>query len=293
MTLLAHHLVGCGAARNILIVAGENRLTGQKRDEAVTALAQVGHPAFETPLGPTVPSFYALVASQYMARYAVTEADLAQFPVLMRHNAAMHPLAHLGSAITVESVLASRPISTPLKLLDCCPISDGGAALVVSDTPHERASIRILGGGQAHLHQHVTELRNVSAVGAELSASRAEAASGMRRQDVDYLAVYDSFSITLLLLLEELGFAPRGEAAAFARAGAFAAGGARPLNTHGGLLSFGHCGVAGALAHVVELCMQMEGSCGARQIKPPASAIVHGDGGVLSSHVTLFLARER
>lgn len=292
MILLAHNLIENNAARNILLVAGENRLTGQSRDSSVSTLAQVGHPDFEVPLGPTVPSYYALVASQYMARFGVTEEDLAEFPALMRANASRNPHAHLRSPITVADVLASRPISTPLKLLDCCPISDGAAALVVSRFPQEAAAIRIRGGGQAHLHQHVTELRDISAVGADLSVCRAEAASGMSRKNAEYLAIYDSFSITLLLLLEELGFAARGEASRLVRHGYFSPDGARPLNTHGGLMSYGHCGTAGALAHIVEMCGQMSGSRADRQIRPPATAIMHGDGGVLSSHVTIFFARE-
>jgi acetyl-CoA acetyltransferase len=292
MVMLAHLLVESGAARNILVVAGENRLSGPGRDSAISTLAQVGHPEHEVPLGPTVPSYYALVASAYMHRFGVSEADMATLAVLMRGNAGRHPGAHLRDPITVDDVLASRAISTPLKLLDCCPVSDGGGAVVVSRDPRAGSRIRIRGGGQAHLHQHVSQLRSIEAVGADLALRRAEAASGLSRREVDYLGVYDSFSITLLLLLEEMGFAERGGAADRVRRGDFSPDGPLPLNTHGGLLSYGHCGVAGALAHVVEICAQMSESAGERQIAPPHLALIHSDGGVLSSHVSLFVARE-
>jgi acetyl-CoA acetyltransferase len=101
--------------------------------------------------------------------------------------------------------------------------------------------------------------------------------------------VYDSFTITLAILLEELGLAKRGEAGGLAQSGHFGIGGALPLNTHGGLLSYGHCGVGGALAHLVETQLQMTGRAGPRQVKDASLALLHGDGGVLSSHVSLLL----
>jgi acetyl-CoA acetyltransferase len=109
--------------------------------------------------------------------------------------------------------------------------------------------------------------------------------------DIDYLAIYDSFTITLVMLLEEIGFAARGSAATRLRQGDFSAGGALPLNTHGGLLSYGHCGVAGGLAHAVEAWLQLTGQAGARQLrKRPRHAFMHGDGGVMSSHVSLIFS---
>ncbi len=128
--------------------------------------------------------------------------------------------------------------------------------------------------------------------GAGEAAQRAFEEAGLGIADMDYLGIYDSFTITLVMLLEEIGFAPRGGAAQRARAGDFAPTGALPLNTHGGLLSFGHCGVAGGLAHVVETWQQMTGQAGARQIAPPRTAFIHADGGVMSSHVSLILSRE-
>ena len=110
----------------------ENRLTGQTRDAAVATLAQVGSAVYEVPLGPTIPAYYALVASRYMHEHGTTESDLAELAVLMRQHAVVHPGAQFRDPITVADVLASKPVAAPLKLLDCCPVSDGGAAFVIS-----------------------------------------------------------------------------------------------------------------------------------------------------------------
>ncbi len=293
MTMLAHTLVEAGVVRHVLVVAGENRLTGQSRDASIQALAQVGHPDYEVPLGPTIPAYYGLVASRYMHEHGLTQEDLAEFAVLMRRHAVSHPGAQFREPITVAEVMASKPVALPLKLLDCCPVSDGGAALIVSREPMTAAAVRIRGCAQAHTHQHVTAAPALSELGAEIAIAKAKAAAGVDISDVRYAAVYDSFTITLAMLLEDLGLAGRGEAAARVRSGYFSADGAMPLNTHGGLLSYGHCGVGGAMAHLVETQLQMTGRAGSRQVRDASLALLHGDGGVLSSHVSMFLERVR
>jgi acetyl-CoA acetyltransferase len=293
MTMLAHCIVAGGIARNVLVVGGENRLTGQSRDASVQALAQVGHPVYEVPLGPTIPAYYGLIASRYMHEYGVTEEDLAAFAVLMRDHAAMHCGAQFRDRITIADVMASKPVASPLKLLDCCPVSDGGAAFVVSREPTSRFGVKVRGCAQAHTHQHVTAAPALSEFGAEIAIARAEADSGLAIADVRYAAIYDSFTITLAMLLEDLGLAERGEAADRVRSGYFGRDGTVPLNTHGGLMSYGHCGVGGAMAHMVETQLQMTGRAGNRQVKDASIALLHGDGGVLSSHVSMFLERVR
>lgn len=292
MLMAARELVRSGRCRNVLVVAGENRLTGQSRDSSIQTLAQVGDADYEVPNGASVPAYYALMASEYMHRTGVTSADLAEFAVLMRANAARHPEAHLRTPITHAEVLAAKPIAAPLSLLDCCPISDGAMAFVVSAEPGPHAPVRLAGAGQAHRHQHLTAMADVMRCGASDAAAQAFAEAGLTPADIDYLGIYDSFTITLVMLLEEIGFAPRAGAAARARAGDFAPTGALPLNTHGGLLSFGHCGVAGGMAHTVEAWRQMTGQAGDRQIRAPQRAFIHADGGVMSSHVSLILSTE-
>jgi acetyl-CoA acetyltransferase len=289
MGMLAHDLVRSGAARNVLVVAGEDRLSGQGRDAAVQALAQVGHPRYEVPLGATIPAYYALVASRYMHEHRVAERDLAELAVLMRRHASEHPGAQFRAPIDVETVLASKPIATPLKLLDCCPVSDGGAAFVVSRDQTSPHRVRVIGAGQAHTHQHVSAAASLTQFGAGESVARACAQARIKPVDARYAAIYDSFTITLAILLEEIGLAPRGRAGALARDGHFGRDGRLPLNTHGGLLSYGHCGCGGAMAHLVEAHLQMSGRAGARQVRDASLALLHGDGGVLSSHASLVL----
>lgn len=289
MVMLARELVRTGTCRRVLVVAGENRLTGQAVDASIQTLAQVGEADAEVPNGASVPAYYALLASAYMHATGTRREDLAELAVLMRRHAGGHPLAQLREPINVQAVLDSKPIATPLHLLDCCPISDGAVALVVSK---EEGPVRITGAGQAHRHQHLSAMRDVMDTGASRAAGRALAQAGMETGQIDYLAIYDSFTITLAMLLEELGFAPRGGAAERTRRGDFDAAGPLPLNTHGGLLSFGHSGVAGGLAHVAEAWTQLAGLAGGRQIAPRSRALVHADGGVLSAHVSLVLQAE-
>ncbi|WP_448684576.1 thiolase family protein [Achromobacter xylosoxidans] len=289
MVMLARELVRAGRCRRVLVVAGENRLTGQAVDASIQTLAQVGEADTEVPNGASVPAYYALLASAYMQRTGTRREDLAELAALMRRHAASHPHAHLSEAIGVDQVLASRPIATPLHLLDCCPISDGAVALVVGA---DDGPVRISGAGQAHRHQHLSALRDILDTGAARALGQAYADAGIGPDQVDYLGIYDSFTITLAMLLEELGFAPRGGAADRARRGDFDAAGPLPLNTHGGLLSFGHSGVAGGMAHVAEAWTQLAGQAGSRQAGAPRCALVHADGGVLSAHVSLVLQAE-
>jgi acetyl-CoA acetyltransferase len=227
-----------------------------------------------------------------MHETGLTEADLAELAVLMRNHAASHPDSHLKNRISLDEVLGSKPISTPLKMLDCCPISDGAAALVVSAMPKGEARVALLGAGQGHRHQHLSAIADTANYGARDAARRALGEAGLQLADIDYLAIYDSFTITLAILLEEIGFAPRGGCAARARSGDFSSTGGLPLNTHGGLLSFGHCGVAGGMAHAVEAYRQLAGRAGERQIRNRRRAFVHADGGVMSAHVSLVLGLE-
>ena len=289
MAMLAHHLVESGVAKNILVVAGENRLTGQSRDSAIQTLAQVGHPVYEVPLGATIPAYYGLLASRYMLEYGSTEADFAELAVLMRKHACMHPGAQFREPITVDAVLGSKPIASPLKLLDCCPVSDGGAEFVVSRARTHVFNVKIRGTGQAHPYQHISAAPSLTQSGAAAAMAKAITAAGVKASDANYVAIYDSFTITLTILLEELGLAPRGGAGKLAREGHFSHDGKLPLNTHGGLLSYGHCGVGGAMAHLVETHRQLTHRAESRQAKNASLALLHGDGGVLSSHVSLVL----
>src|ERR1700760_5117921 len=191
MTMLAHHLVEASVAKHVLVVSGENRLTGQSRDASILALAQVGHPKYEVPLGPTIPAYYGLVASRYMHEYGLTQEDLAGFAVLMRRHALMHPGAQFHDAITVPDVLNSKPVALRVKLLYFCPVSNGGAAVVVTRESAGEIGVRVRVCAQAHTHQHVTAAPALSEPGAEIAIAQAKQNAGVDISDVRYAAVYD------------------------------------------------------------------------------------------------------
>ena len=289
LVMLAHLLVSSGAAKRVLVVGAENRMTGQSRDSSIQVLAQVGHPVYEVPLGATIPAYYGLVASRYLFEFGSTEADLAELAVTMRKHAALHEGAQFRDPISVADVMASRAIASPLKMLDCCPVSDGGCAFVISAEAEGPNPVRISGAAQHHNAQHISALASLTNVGAGACATNALNDAGRTLADVEHAAIYDSFTITLTMLLEEIGLAPRGRAGVLAKEGHFDADGAMPLNLHGGLLSYGHCGVGGAMAHLAEAHLQMTGRAGARQAPRAGVTLLHGDGGVLSSHVSLVM----
>jgi len=162
--------------------------------------------------------------------------------------------------------------------------------VVVSAESLNDHHLRVLGSGQASRHQHVTAARNLLVTGAADAAARALETAAVNRVELRYAAIYDSFTVTLAILLEDLGLSPPGRAGALAGEGLYAPRGTLPLNTHGGLLSYGHCGVAGALAHVVEAHHQLTGRSGDRQaLDHPGPALLHGDGGVMSAHVSMVV----
>lgn len=294
MLMQAAALVASGQCRHVLCVTGDNRVSGLSRDGAVAALAEVGHPQFERPYGISVPSSYALVAQRYLHEYGATLEQLAAIAVEHRRHAGRHPQAHKRAPITIDDVMRSRTISSPLRLLDCCLVSDGGAAMIVSapDAARDtRRPVSVLGMGQGHTHEHIVAAPSLTDFGCKDSSRRAFGQAGVAPADIDVALIYDSFTITLLVELESIGFFERGQAGAAALAGELGLGGKLPCNTHGGLLSFGHSGAAGGMFHAVEAVHQLRGEAADRQVADAQLAFVHGDGGILSAHCSLVLGR--
>lgn len=285
-----------GSADTILVCAGENRATGQSRDSAITALLAVGHPYFEQPYGGSIPGFYAMIAKRHMHVYGTTREHLAHIAVNTRRHALLHPNAHMKSEITLDDVLSAKPIADPLGMLDCCLISDAGGAFIV--TSAERAKdlkekpAYLLGIGEHHTHEHLMCAPSLTEFGAKQSGERAYAMAGVKPSDIDVAQLYDCFSIVPLIELEELGFCEPGEGGAFFADGRAAIGGKLPVNTHGGMLSHAHAGAAGGLFGIVEGVRQIRGGLGARQVKDAELALVHNEGGILSSHCTLILGNQ-
>lgn len=297
--VMLHHAaqaVSTGAANYVLVCAGENRATGMSRDAAVSALTAVGHPYFEAPYGIGIPSLYALVANAYMKKYGTTREQMAAVAVNTRAHAVLHPNAHMRTPLSINDVLESKPISDPLRMLDCCLISDAGGAFIV--TSPERAKdltgrpIWLAGIGEAHTHEHLLSAPSLTEFGAEESGQRAYSMAGLGPSDMDLAMLYDCFSIVPIIEMEELGLAPRGEGGAVFASGEAAFDGALPVNTHGGMLSHAHAGAVGGLMAIIEAVRQLRGQAEGRQVNGAEAAIVHGEGGILSSHCTAILTKE-
>lgn len=298
--VMLHHAaqaVSTGAANYVLVCAGENRATGMGRDDAVAALSAVGHPYFEAPYGIGIPSLYAMVASAYMQKYGTTREQMAAVAVNTRNHALNHPNAHMKTPITVDDVLNSKPISDPLKMLDCCLISDAGGAYVVT-TPERAAGLPgkpvwLAGIGEAHTHEHLLSAPSLTEFGTVQSGERAYAMAGLGPSDIDLAMLYDCFTIVPIIEMEELGLAPRGQGGAMFASGEASVGGRLPINTHGGMLSHAHAGAVGGLMGLVEAVRQLRGEAEGRQVEDAETALVHGEGGILSSHSTAILTREK
>jgi acetyl-CoA C-acetyltransferase len=251
---------------------------------------------FEAPYGPTIVGSYALVAQRHMHQYGTTSAQLAEIAVTMRRHASMNPAAKYREPITVEDVLASRLISSPLHLLDCCIISDGGGALVVTSAARARDLKKkpalILGAAEAVRHHGIGD-RDLLDVAARQSGPLALERAGVKHADVDLCMIYDSYTITVLATLESLGFCKPGEGGAFVANGRLAFDGPLPTNTDGGGLSSNHPGMRGIFL-VIEAVRQLRGERGPVQVKDCELALVHGTGGMLGqrhSGVTMVLGK--
>ncbi len=295
MVMNAAALVASGQCRHVLVVCGDNRATGMSRDIAVAALAEFGHAQFERPYGIAIYAAYAMVAQRYLHEYGATMEQLAHIAVQHRAHAARHPQAHKREPLSLEDVLASRVIATPLRLYDCCLVSDGAAAIIVSaaDAARDlaRRPVEILGMGQGHTHEHISEAPSLTEYGCARAAATAFGQAGVGHADIDVAEIYDSFTITLLIELESIGFFEKGEAGHAAARGDLTHGGRLPCNTHGGLLSYGHSGAAGGMFHLIEAVRQLRGEADARQVPDAELAFVHGDGGILSAHCSMILGR--
>lgn len=287
--------VESGQCSVALCVAGQNLLSNRSRATAVQSMAESGsaHPQFEVPYGPLVPSLYALAAQRHMHEYGTTAEQLAEVAVTIRRHAGLNPNAHKRDPVTVAGVLGSKLIASPLHILDCAIVSDGAAAAVVTTAERardlRRPPVHLLGHGYGTRHGYVGECREFTTSGAVDSGRTAFRGAGLTPQDVDVAEIYDCFTITVIIELEDLGFCPKGEGGRFVEDGNIGIGGRLPVTTHGGLLSGGHPGVGGGFFHVIEGVRQLRGEAGARQVPGAEVALVHGNGGVISVHCTLLL----
>lgn len=248
----------------------------------------------ESPFGmPTPVGGYAMAAQRHMYEYGTTSENLAEIAVAARKWAQLNPAATRRDDLTIDGVLQSPMISDPLHLLDCCLVTDGAGALVMTTAERARdlqqRPVRVTGYGESQTHWAIAEMPDMSFLRpAARSGQRAMQMAGVRHDDIDVVEVYDSFTITVLLTLEALGFCGRGEGGAFVSGQRTAPGGAFPMNTNGGGLSALHPGMYGMFL-LIEAARQLRGVCEARQVPGAKTALVHGTGGTLSSGSTVIL----
>ena len=248
---------------------------------------------YETPFKPFLPSSaYALAAARHMHEFGTSREQLAAVAVAAREWALLNPVAWEKKPLSIEGVLASRMVSYPFTVRDCCLVTDGGGAIVLTSEARARSLQRppayVLGCGQSVTHASISNMPDLTVTGAAASGQAAYGMAKLGPADVDVLELYDAFTINTILFLEDLGFCKKGEGGAFVSDGRIAPKGALPVNTNGGGLSYCHPGMYG-LFLLIEAVRQLRGECGARQVKDCEVALAHGNGGVLSSQATVIL----
>lgn len=256
--------------------------------------ATIPEATYEFPYGNTLVGAYAMAARRHMYQFGTTSEQLAEIAVVTRRHASLNPLAMYRELITVQDVLHSRLIADPLHLLDCCVVSDGGGAVLVTTEDRARdlkqQPVYVLGSSESHTHAHISQMPDLTVTAAAFTAPRAFAEAGVTPSDIDMAMIYDSFTITVLLLLEDLGFCKKGEGGSFVEDGRIALGGQLPVNTDGGGLSSNHPGMRGIFL-IIEATRQLRNQCGPRQVDGARLAVAHGSGGVLSSQATIILGK--
>lgn len=292
--------ISAGLCNACLCVTGARR---QARPEARGRMGWGGmrdaspFAEFEAPYGAIGANFgYAMIAMRYMHEYGVSPEQLAKIAVDQRYNACANPDAiFYGQPITVEDVLSSPVIVDPLHMLEIVMPAAGAAAIVVTSAerakglPHSPAYV--LGAGERCTHKAITYAPSLTESAIATAAEDAFRMAAVERRDIGLASIYDCYTITVLLTLEDAGFCAKGEGGRFVEEHDLRYHGDFPLNTHGGQLSFGQAGLAGGMSHVTEAARQIQGRAGERQVRGLEFAYVNGNGGIMSEQVSLILGR--
>jgi acetyl-CoA acetyltransferase len=294
---VAHALeaISDGRASVVLITHGQGRM-GRRGGGGGAADPSNLAAQYELPYGVMGPPYgYSLACMRHMSQFGTTKRQLAEIAVQTRQWASMNPKALMHDPITVDDVLNSRPICYPFNLLDCCLVTDAGGACVVVSPERARdlkkKPVWVLGVGEAHDHGMISQMPDLTRTPAQYSGPAAMNMAGVTHDDIDLAMIYDSFTYTVLVTLESLGFCKQGEGGDFVSNGRLGPGGSLPTNTNGGGLSYTHPGMYGMFL-LLEATRQLRGECGQRQVNDCKLAIVNGTGGFLSSTGTLVLAAD-
>ncbi len=286
-----------GQCNAVLVCYGSTQRTATfGRKEGVKARSLLDPQPFEQPYAPIQPiTSYALAAQRHMHEFGTTRRQLAEVAVAARKWAQLNPEAVMRDPLSIDDVLNARMVSDPLSVRDCCLVTDGAGAyvLVRSDRAKElpRKPVYVRGSATAVWNRQISSMADLTTTAAAESGARALSMAGVAVKDIDVVQLYDAFTINPILFLEDLGFCKKGEGGAFVENGAIAPGGRLPVNTNGGGLSCVHPGMYGIFL-LIEAVRQLRGDCGARQVADAELALVHGNGGTLSSQSTAVLATE-
>jgi len=278
---------------DFVVAAGIEKMTDVLAEQATGALASAADQEWEVYEGATFPGLYALMARRHMYEFGTTEEQMAMVAVKNHHNACLNPCAQYHMEVTVDSVLNSSPVALPLKMLDCSPITDGAACVILA--PAEKARkfndtpILIAGTGQAsdnislHSRLSLTGLRATSE-----AAKKAYKMAGVGPNDIDLAEVHDCFTIAEIMAIEDLDFCKKGEGGKVTQEGETAIGGRISVNTSGGLKGKGHPVGATGIAQAVEIVQQLRGEAGKRQVNDAEVGLAHnvgGSGGTAVVHI--------
>lgn len=287
---LAALALDAGLCDVALICYGSNQRTavGRLQTSVASTWSEV-----EAPYQARFPvSSYALAAAKHMHEYGTQPEDLAAVATSARSWARLNPEAFARDPLSMEDVLAAPRVSTPLGRHDCCLVTDGAAAVLMTRADRAkdlaRKPVYLLGAASEHWHKQISSMNDLCSTAAVETARRAFEMAGLRKDDVDVVQLYDAFTISTIILLEDLGFCPKGEGGRFVRDGHIAPGGSLPVNTNGGGLSCCHPGMYGLFV-LIEGIRQLRGEAGDRQIENAGVALCQGSGGVFSSQATNIL----
>ncbi len=293
---IAAMAIDAGECENVLVCYGATPRSVPSSTRINQMRAELDPQPYEHPYKPfNPPSAYALAAARHMHEYGTTRRQLAEVAVAARLWAQLNPDAFSRKPLTLDNVLGAKMISDPLTVRDCCLVTDGAGAFVVTRADRARAlhakPVYLLGSGHAHWHRQISCMPDLTVTPAVDSGRKAYAEAGLTPKDIDVVELYDAFTINPILFLEDLGFCAKGEGGAFVSDGRVAPGGAFPMNTNGGGLSCGHPGMY-SIFLAIEAITQLRGDGGERQVAGAEVALVHGNGGVLSSQATAILSTQ-
>lgn len=284
VALRSAYLAVASGVNDIVAVGGIEKMTEVSTEEASFALGGAGDEETELFHGATFPSLYALMARRHMEDFGTTEEQMASCAVKNHANAVKNPYAQFRREITVQDVMESGYVSSPLKLLDCSPITDGAAAMILCETEKAKKisdkAVEIIGSGQASDSLSLAGRKSLTEILAtKIAAKQAYSQAKINASDVDFAEVHDCFTIAEIFAIEDLGFFKKGEGGKATEEGKTKIGSEKPINTSGGLKGKGHPVGATGVAQAVEVFWQLNNEAGERQVKGAKIGLTHNVGG--------------